>query len=242
MNKCLPLLLLLFFASCQTVKIKQSTYKVSNATTEIGSIGQSKYSVFENTFSTYGFPVLENKIRVEVAIIPFTKKLNKCYLRKAKYNQSQNKIEYTDSLSIKPEMVTISILDVSGYVSEINADANKSVISYLKDTKKTKIVSSIATTLSAENMIKLKQADTYYLTNNQDKKYTLVLYKANKKVDTIDLQSGVVLAYELSDCCWAINSKGNWHLSDIVKECNSCQGNTHSKIKNKKTNKSLYKM
>ncbi len=242
MKKYLLFLFTASFTACQTTKIKQRTYNVSNATTEIGSIGQSKSMYVKNDFATYAFPILDNKIRVDVAVIPFNKKLNKFYLQKAKYNQNQTKIQYVDSLETKPEMVTISVLDVSGYIAEINSEANKSIVTYLKDTKKAKIVTSIATTLSPENMAKIRQADTFYLLNNQDKKYTLVLYKDNKKVEVIDLQSGVILAYELSKCCWGINKKGNWYLSDIIKECKSCKGDTHSKVNEEKAFKSLYKM
>lgn len=242
MKKYLLWLVIISITACQTTKIKQRTYKVSNATTEIGSIGQSKSLYVKNDFNTHAFPILDNKIRVDVAVLPFNKKLNKFYLQKAKYNQSQAKINYIDSLETKPEMVTISVLDVSGYIAEINSEANKSIVTYLKDTKKAKIVTSIATTLSSENVSKIRQADTYYLLNNQDKKYTLVLYKANKKVETIDLQSGVTLAYELSKCCWGVNKKGNWYLSDIIKECKSCKGDTHSKVDDEKAFKSLYNM
>lgn len=242
MKKYLLWLVVASFTACQTTKIKQRTYKVSNATTEIGSIGQSKSIYVKNDFATHAFPVLDNKIRVDVAVLPFNKKLNKFYVQKEKYNQSQAKIQYTDSVETKPEMVTISVLDIAGYIAEINTEANKPIVTYLKDTKKAKIVTSIATTMSAENMAKIRQADTFYLLNNQDKKYTLVVYKSNKKVETIDLQSGVTIAYELSKCCWGVNKKGNWYLSDIIKECKSCKGNTQSKIDDEKATKNLYKM
>lgn len=242
MKKFLLIILFISFASCQTLKIKDKTYKVSNATTEIGSIGLSKSLYIKNDFSTRTFPLLENKIRVDVTIVPFNKKANKFYLQKAKYNQNQSKIDYIDSLDTKPEMVTITILDVAAYVLEINSENNKNVITFLKDVKKSKVVTSIAVTLSVENMAKIKQADAYYLTNNQDKKYTLVLFKSGKKTESIDLQSGVVLAYELSKCCWGLNKKNNWYLADIIEDCKSCKGNTHSTIKEEKAFKSLYKM
>lgn len=242
MKKYILLVLIAGLTSCQTINIKDKTYKVSNATTEIASIGLSKSLYLKNDFSIHALPVLENKIRVDISILPFNKKLNKFYLQKAKYNQNQAKIQYIDSLDTKPEMVTLSIMDMSGYINEINSDNNKEVLTYLKDTKKAKLITGIATTLSNENIAKLKQADTYYLTNTQDRKYTLVLYKANKKTETIDLQSGVVIAYELGKCCWAINKKHNWYLADIVKDCKSCKGNTYSKIKEDKQNESLFRM
>lgn len=242
MKNYILLLLLISLASCQTLKIKDKNYKISNNTTELASIGLSKSIYIKNDFSTRVFPNLENKIRVDVSIVPFDKKSNKFYIKKSKYNQSQSKIEYIDSLDTKPELVTISILDISGYLEEINSDNNKKVINFLKDTKKAKLITSIATTLSSENINKIKQADAYYLINKQEKKYALALYKSNKMTETIDLQSGVVLGYELSKSCWALNKRQEWYLADIINDCKSCKGNTHTKIKEKRRNKSLYKM
>ncbi len=242
MKKYILTLLFAGLISCQTISIKDKTYKVSNATTEIGSIGLSKSWYIKNDFLTKIFPILNEKIRVDVTVIPFDKKSNNIFLKKSKFNQNQEKIKYIDSLEVKPEFVTIDILDISGYISQINSENNTEVIRYLKDVQKAKVITSIATKLSIENISKIKLADTYYLNNIQDKKYTLVLYKSNKKSETIDLQSGVVLGYQLSKCCWAISKKNKWYLSDIVRDCNSCKGSTQVKIKEKKNEKNLYKM
>jgi len=242
MNR-LIILLFILLTSCSIINVKNDKYiSSSSSSTEIGSIGFSKSTITKNNFTTRSFPKLENKIRVEVNLIPFNKKLNKEYLKKEKFNQNQAKIKYVDSLETKPELVSITILDITGFICEINSDKNKEIISFLKSTKNSKIVSSIVTTLSSEALSKIKQADTYYLINNQDNKYTLALFKANKKTDVIDLQSGVVLGYQLSKCCWAMNDKGHWYLADLVSENSTCKGSTESKVKVKKTSKSLYKM
>ena len=242
MKYCVGILLFLTLISCNTIKVKNNNYKTTSATSEIGSIGQSKSSFFNNDFITHAFPELENKIRVDVQVIPFNKKANKLYLKKGKYNQNQSSITYVDSLNTKPELIVINILDIEGYVKELNSDDNKSIISYLKDVKNAKIITRICTTLSLDNIAKIRQADTYYLINSQDNKYTLALYKANKKTESIDLQSGVVLGYRLASCCWSVTDKGKWYLADLVDENSSCNGNTESKIKEKKTTKSLYRM
>lgn len=242
MNKITLLFFILVFSSCNIVRIKDRTYKSSNSSTEIGSIGFSKTIITKNDFFTRSFPKLENKIRVEVNVIPFDKKLIKEYIKKEKFNQNQAKINYVDSLEIKPELVSITILDITGFVNEINSDKNKEILSFLNTTKNSKIVTSIVTTLSSENLSKIKQADSYYLINSQDNKYTLALFKANKKTDIIDLQSGVVIGYQLSKCCWSMNDKGHWYLADFVGENTTCKGSTESKVKEKKTSKSLYKM
>ena len=242
MKRITLLLIITFFTSCNTLKIKDKEYKTSSTTTEIGSIGYSKSAIAKNEFTTRVFPKLENKLRVEVSVLPFNKQLNKNYQKKAKFNQNQAKILYADSLDIKPEVVSITILDITGFVNEINTANNKEVSSFLKNTENAKIITSIISTLSNEDISKIKQADTYYLINNQDNKYTLALFKSNKKTEVIDLQSGVVLGYEVSKCCWAMDNKGKWYLGDLVEENSSCKGNTEPKIKEKNTAKSLYRM
>jgi hypothetical protein len=235
------LLLLSFLIACKSLSIHDKKYKVCNDVTELASIGFIKTTFLKSNFSTRVFPKLENKIRVDVKLIPFTKAANKIYLQKSKYNQSQTKIKYIDSLSIKPELVKITILDLTGYMKELNSEYNSEVITFLKNTQKSKIVTSIVTTLSTDSYSKIMDADAYYIVNNQDKKYTLALYKLNKKTETIDLNSSVIIAYQLSRCCWAIN-KGRWNLSDIEEDCKTCNGNTFSKIKVKEESKSLFKM
>lgn len=242
MKYSIGIVLTLFLISCNTAKIKGKEYNVSSTNTEIGSIGFSNSSIVKNEFTIHAFPTLDNKLRVEVSIAPFNKKFNKIYQQKAKFDQNQTNIQYVDTLDTKPELITIALLDISGFVSEINNNNNKEVINFLKNTEKAKVVTSIVTTLSDDIISKIKSADTYYLVNNQDNKYVLALFKANKKIETIDLRTGVVLAYELSNCCWAIDSKGKWFLADLIDEHSACKGKTEPKIKEKKTIKSLYRM
>ena len=234
--------LLAFFISCQSVKIDDKNYHVSGSTTEIGSIGLTESFYPKNIFETRVLPRLENKIRVDIKIVPFTKRLYGLYYKKGKNNQNQATIHYVDSLPKKPELVTISILDVVGFIDEINADYNATTLAYLKTVKKAKVITSIATTLSGDQMAKIAQADTYYIANNQDKKYTLVLYKSNKKTEVIDLQSGIVIGYELGKCCWATDRKGQWFLADINKNNESCKGDSYTTITEKKAATNLYKM
>lgn len=242
MKYSIGILLSLIVMSCNTVKIKDRDYKISSTTTEIGSVGFSKSAITKNDFNIHVFPILENKIRVEVSIVPFTKGLYKTYYNRAKFDQNQAKIQYSDSLETKPELIVISLLDIAGFVNEINSHSNKEVVDFLKNTQKAKIITSIVTTLSEENISKIKLADSYYLVNNQDSKYTLALYKANKKMEIIDLQSGVVLGYEVSKCCWTMNNKGKWHLADLINENAACKGITDPKIKERKSSESLYRM
>lgn len=237
------ILFLLLLTSCKTVPINNSSYKTAKENVEIGSIGYSKSNFFENNFSTTAFPYLNNKIRVSAEIVPFNKRLNKLYNKKIKFNQNQNSIHYVDSLDIKPELCVLKILDINGLVNEINSTDNKSLSEFLKETKKSKIVTSIAIKFSQDELIKIKQADTYYIANSQEKKYILHLYKGGKKTEVIDLQyNSVVIGYKLSKCCWSLNTRNQWYLTDLINEYSSCKGTSSATIKNEKEIKNLLKL
>lgn len=243
MKNSFIVLLLVVLSACQSTKIKDDRYKVSSAAPELGSIGLSK-SLFDlqNNFEVRTLPKLENNIRVAIEVIPFNKRLNHFYKAKEKFNQSQSKVTYVDSLPTKPELATIRLLDVAGFTTELNAAYNASVFRLLFDTQKLKMVTSVSVHLSPEEITKIKQADTYYLTNSQDNKYTLLLYKLGKKTDVLDINPENIVAYRLSKFCWGLSERGQWYISDMIEGDTSCKGNTRSRIKEKKKLKSLFDM
>jgi len=240
MFKKAVVLILIICSACQTTKIKNDNYKFSSSVVELGSIGTSKLSYNLNTFEPKALAKLENNIRVEIGVVPYNKKLNKIYKSKAKYNQNQTKVAFIDSLPIKPELVTIKILDVAGLVDEINADYNASLLKLLTDTQNLKMISSLAVSLPTDEIAKIRQSDAYYLANNQYKKYTIALYKAGKKTDIIDINPETIVAYQVSSFCWTKSVKGHWNVADIVNENNRCTGITKQKINEKKNNKDLF--
>lgn len=242
MFKKIVVLILLICISCQTTKIKNDNYKFSSSVVELGSIGTSKMSYNLNTFEPKGLAKLENNIRVEIGVVPYNKKLNKIYKSKAKYNQNQTKVAFIDSLPIKPELVTIKILDITGLVQEINSEYNAPILKLLTEAQNLKIISSLAVSLPTDEIAKIRQSDAYYLTNNQYKKYTIALYKSGKKTDIIDINPGTIVAYQVSSFCWTKSIKGHWNVADIVNENNSCTGITKRNINEKKENKALFDM
>ena len=74
--------------------------------------------------------MLENRIRLNIEILPFTEELSDVYKSKALTNQALSKMVYTDSLATKPEFVKISILDLTALSNEINAPYNKNIFTY----------------------------------------------------------------------------------------------------------------
>lgn len=242
MLKKIVVLAVLICAACQTTKIKNEDYKFSTSVVELGSIGESKLTYNQNIFETKALPILQNNIRVEIGVVPYNRKLNKIYKSKAKYNQNQTKVAFIDSLPIKPELVTIRILDIAGLVHEINSDYNTEVLNLLINTQTSKIISSLAVSLSTEEIAKIRQSDAYYLINNQNKKYTIALFKSGKKVENIDINPETIVAYRVSSFCWAASDKGKWYVADLVNEHTSCKGLTEKRITQKKKNKNLFDM
>ncbi|MBY8962537.1 hypothetical protein KJK34_07205 [Flavobacterium sp. D11R37] len=242
-NLKLLILLAVIIAGCETARINKTEYRISSATTELGSIGLSTSTFkFNNNFQTRSFPLLKNKVRVDITPLPFNKKIYTIYNQKAKQDQSAAKINYVDSLPIKPEFITISLLDTKGYINELNADYNKDIITYLKDTENASVITSLAIVLPKEALAKVKTAETFYLTNTTtDRKYMLTLYNGDKETERIDITLSTVVGYSIGEFCWATDNRQRWYIADIVKDNTSCSGETRSKIKEKKK-KSIYKM
>lgn len=236
------LLLLTICIGCQTTKISNEKYKVSTSTTELGSIGIAETKLnFENSFNTRSFPKLDGMVRLKIKTLPFNKQINDIYLNKNKVKQQEATINYVDSLPNKPEYVTVSILDVNSYIKELNADYNKENLTFLKNTNEGRIVNNLALILSDEIISKIKSADAYYLINNQEKKYTVALYKNGKQFDSIDLHEGTTLAYSLGKFCWTENERHKWEIGDIIAENDNCLGTTSERVK-KKEKVNLYKL
>jgi hypothetical protein len=244
MIKKIVVFLILICVACQTTKIKNETYKIATSSPELGSIGQSEIkNGVENNFAVRTLPKLENNIRVSIGVVPFNRQLNKVYASKAKYNQNHKKVAYIDSLPSKPELVTIKILDLTGFVNELNAPYNLDVIKLTQNIKKPQIITSIAVSFSTDEISKIRQADAYYLTNTLTKKYHITTFKSGKKTDVIDIDPETIIAYQSSKICWAINAKKQWYIADLVSDKSSCTGITKSVLPKKdKTDKSLFDM
>ncbi|WP_348800599.1 hypothetical protein [Flavobacterium adhaerens] len=218
---------------------------MSETAPELGSIGQSKVGYkANNEFEVRTLPKLENSIRVAIEIVPFNRKMYKIYSAKAKYNQDQQKVAYEDSLPKNPELATIKLLDVVQFVNELNADYNKDVFQFVANTQDSEVVTNLVYCFSPEEIDKIKQADTFYLTNYQDSKYAIDLYKLGKKTETLFVNSLNIVAYRLSSFCWSATDRGKWYIADILEGGDDCKGKTKSKIEDKKKSKtkSLFDM
>lgn len=234
--------LLILVVSCKTIHVNEQSYKTSNSKIELGALGEAKsIADLKNNFTITAYPKIEEKIKLGVAIVPFTKKANKIYQSKEKFNQKQSKINYVDSLPVKPEMVSIRISDIATLVNILNSNQNNKIVSYIKNNERTSIITSILVTLDNISLEKVRSSDTYYLIQTNAAKLEIMLYKQGKKVDVIDLSPFTVIGYTVGKFCWYENERNKWMIGDIVPSGNSCKGKTFKKIQSKKE-KSLYKM
>ncbi|WP_445456101.1 hypothetical protein [Flavobacterium sp. HNIBRBA15423] len=237
--------LLMFFSilySCQSVKVKDTTYSISKSTTELGALGEAtSLAGLKNEFQITAYPELTEKIKVQIAIVPFTKKINTITLAKAKYNQKQTAVTYIDSLPIKPEVVSIKIADINQLISELNSDKNTQIKNLIQNSERTSIITSVLAHLSSAEIEKIRQADTYYLVQTDDANYQIALYNQGKKTGLVAILANTILGYEVSSFCWTETNRGKWQIGDIVTKGTSCKGVTYKRIKEKKE-KSLYKM
>lgn len=242
MGKWYLVIIVLSLFSCKTAKIKGNSFETSNAFVELGAIGHSKTFFLDKDFSSRTYPKLQNKIRLEVQVLPFTKELYKKYNAKAEFNQQQKKIEYIDSVSVKPEFVTIRFLDIQGYVSELNEEYNAASRDFIKASGKGSLVSAIALAVEPEDIINIRAADAFYLINKQDHKYELALFSGGKQISTMDLKSADTFGYQISNFCWILNKKGRWEVADITPHSKNCKGTMTSVATEKKASKNLFKM
>lgn len=238
----LALLLLLALYSCHTARIDGGNFKISSSTTALGTIGvASLKSNSKNEFLTKAIPVLEQKIRLDVKILPLNKKLTGIYADKASTDQTLPPLIYNDSLALKPEYVVITLYDTNSYTGELNSTKNSEVYTLIKDTQEISIVSAVAVVFPGPILEQLREADTYYLMCSADQKYTLSLYNQGKQSARIDIGSATTLAYFLSKPCWAENERDQWYIADLVPSSHSCLGLSKEKIKEKEEN-NLFKM
>lgn len=232
----------LILFSCNSVKVKNNPYKITNESIDFLAIGESTTSLSrQNHFESFGFPKLEDKIKLYIEVLPYTKELNKIYVSKKEFNQNQLKSTYVDSVEVKPEVLLISIADKAALVSAINSQDNTSLREYIHTTEKASIVTDFVLNANNLTLDKIKQADNYYLVQTNDAKYEIALFVNNKKTETLTISSKDFLAYQTNNFCWMENAKGKWIIGDLVDEGTSCKGKTYKKVQPKKE-KSLYRM
>jgi len=239
-DRIMMILLLACLAGCKGIAIQGNRYKVPESAVELGSIGTAESRmVFNRYFETRAFPELEKGIRLHMELLPFDKKMYKVFSEKEGY--AALSIQYADSLKVKPQYVVFSLLDIAGYLQELNSPANRKLAEYLNQVKKGLTIGSVALALDPHQLDSLQKADSYYLVKVQSGKHHIALYENGKQTALLDPGTGVVLAYSLSSFCWATDDRGRWYVADLIPKGENCLGDTRN-YPEKKEEKNLFKM
>jgi hypothetical protein len=120
------------FLSCKTVKINDNNFLISNSKVDLLSLGEQKsFFDLKHHFNILGYPKLDEKIKLDLTILPYNKSLAKAYQNKMKHDQSIVPLLYNDSLPIKPELIKINVVDIVQTVTELNQDHNKAILNFV---------------------------------------------------------------------------------------------------------------
>lgn len=222
MKQILVLFCLFCLASCKSHYITKKTIIHKN---EILAIGN--FNGFDKDFETITTAILKNKIRIRISEVPFTEKSFNSYTEQLKYLGKTTNLSYIDSIKEKPYFVVVELTDKVGYITELNNEYNKEVLKYLKQSEDLELVSSISLVLQKNELQTIQKADDFYLETSQNKKVLLFCFQKGKEIGKLDLNSGFVLEYQVSNFCWGKTETDIIELFDIIKTGHSCSQGTY---------------
>lgn len=227
MKSTILLLIACFLISCHTAKINNQSQKMNPQHIELGVIGSEQTHLTTTVFETVTVPILNQKIRVQVQSTPFSKTTHKAYTKALIGKNSNDTIKYIDTVAIKPNFISLNLLDQIAYINELNQPDNSSVINYLKNMENMGVITSISAAFNKQHLAQLQQAEEIYLVNKKHRKYELELINNSKTVHTIEFSNAVIFGYQLSNFCWAKSEKQKFVIANLLSKNSKCQRATH---------------
>ncbi len=237
MKKISILILLLSIISCKTVQVNQLSQKTTKTVVELGAIGKVTKNIETTVFQITTLPYYEQKIRVAAGITTFTDNTFNAYVQAALQQNKKIKITYIDSVANKPGYAHLQIIDKVQLLNELNATSNKPINTYLQNTNKSVIITSVSAYFDAIELSSISQAEEVYLVNNKPQKYSLALVKNGKTFAVIDFSKAVPFAYTTASFCWK-KEHGKISIANIVEHRETCAKDTYKNVAklNKKIN------
>ena len=168
-----------------------------------------------------------NFIKLSVEEKSFTKSIYKEYQKATKGKRVTQKVDYVDSLEIKPKFLDFSIEDKTLVVESLNNGDNVNVRNYIKSIPKTKIVTGLRVVASNNILDQLKKADALYFRTNQQKQQVIYLFKKEKQVGILDLSKEIAFGVKLSSFCWGITDAEKIAIATIVSDGENCTSKTN---------------
>ncbi|MCD8406198.1 hypothetical protein [Tenacibaculum finnmarkense] len=215
--------------SCGVLPPENNFHETKN-TLELGTIGIKKKSSRKTDFEELGTPYYQGLIKFSVISKSFDKNTYNKYLKSVKNKKVFNKINYVDSLKIKPSYLEIKISDKVAVIKAINND-NPSLCEYMKNAPKAKLITSLRLTASKSLITQVLKGDAFYLTSDTQKKQRLYIYKNQVKIGEINTNENDVFAYEMGSFCWELTAKRKIKLATIIGPNESCTNSTKEKAR-----------
>jgi len=232
---------LFLIVSCKSISIENKQHFQTNENITLGSIGSDENFILEKTYSAIGIPKYFKPIKVNVTAISFS---NTSYSVFRKANLSQKdiiKVNYHDSLKIKPNFLSINISDRISLIHLLNQKENIEIKDFLLNDNHSHIVTGISIVFDKEITEAIKNAEEIFIEQSGIKSIALKLYNKSKLESTINFNEGVVFSYRTASVCWKENSKYQLEIVDLVEGDNSCSKQTYKSSKRAKTDINYYK-
>lgn len=188
----------LLLISCGSLPEKSNILYTSK-NIELGVVGEKSTTIRKTNFQVFGIPNYLDKIKLNVSVKPFTEKIYKKYLKNSTQNQVTNSISYSDSITPKPSYIDISIEDRVMVTETLNKQ--KDIFNYLRKSPNASLVTSIRMVADKNIHNQLQQADAFYLQTDTHKKQWLLIYKNEKEIKKIDMNSSIVFGYDIATFC-----------------------------------------
>lgn len=187
---------------CNTI---QYSKKTNQKLPEIGTIGNFKNFLLEDTQISKTILPLQEAILLKTELIEETKR--KIFTKDSLRQETKTSIKF-------------SIIDKIGVINQIND--NHKLLENLKLTSQNKIVTeaTIAFPKTIENII--LQADEVYLVQEKESALSLQLRNNNKISQTISFSEGKITAYKASQFCWGKSLKNKIEIFDLVLANSTC--------------------
>jgi len=234
------LLLMICFVSCKTVSVQQELQQITVNSKILGSVGEQKDFVLEQSYNNIAFPNYQNPIKIDVTSVSFTKATFKMFLKAKEGQKSNVSVNYIDSLKVKPHFLKLKLADKVEIISALNSKYNKDIKDYLFNKNESHIVSGISLALNQNEMNTIINSDEVFLEHTGIKSYAINCYKNSELLQTLLFNQGVVFTYKTSSFCWQEDDKYQLKIVDIT-ETNKCPKSTSSSAKQAKKNINYFK-
>lgn len=214
--------LLFILNSCKTVSVKNKQFQATTEKVGLGTIGYGENYLLENTYEHLG--MVENNQGIKLHVTPVTfNNLNFKKFQAAKKVQDHNKtLKVADSLIEGTKFFDIETADKIGLIAILNDESNKKTKTFLVDTDKNHIVTSVAMVFQEDEMSAILESDEVFLETYGVQSYALQTYKNGVKASTIPIKEGITFAYRASSLCWKEDNKYHLQIVDLVAGNNHC--------------------